>query len=75
MYNWNTETALNALDPIKGLSPEQLNRLDYFARVEGAGSQPTPASPRQRLAAGLLKLAILLDGRAQAALIEAGGHR
>jgi hypothetical protein len=70
MYNWNTETALDALDPIKSFTPDQVNTLEYFAALESRKASG-PSSPRQRLAAGLLKLAILLDGHAQAALQEA----
>ncbi len=73
MYNWNTETALNALDPIKSFTPDQINKLEYFAKIEPQGSNG-PAPLRRRLAGGLLKLAILLDGPAQAALLEAQGR-
>ena len=74
MYNWiSTDGALDALDPIAGMTPEQANRLAYFS--EAATGRGTSGPVRQRLAGGLLKLAIMLDPRAQAALIEAGSQR
>ena len=70
MYEWGmTETALNALEPERYFTPEQRARTDYFAMVDGGKASPGPL--RQRLAATLMKLAIALDGQAQAAL---AGH-
>jgi hypothetical protein len=67
MYEWgSTETALNALEPERYFTPEQRARRDYVAMIHGG--KPSPGPLRQRLAATLMKLAIALDGQAQAAL-------
>jgi hypothetical protein len=75
MNTWiSTDAALDALDPIAAMTAEQEGRLAYFSALE-AGRHAAPGSLRQRLAGSLLRLAIMLDPRAQAALIEANSQR
>ena len=67
MYTWGeTEVALDALDPIRHMTPEELARLEYFGKIEAAkGRQP---SLRQRAANALLKVAVALDPAASRAM-------
>ena len=75
MYSWiPTDSALDALDPIATMTPEQVGRLAYFSDLE-AGHRTSAGPLRQRVAGGLVKLAIMLDPRAQKALMEAGSQR
>jgi len=67
MFDWVTmeHKAYEALDPTRRFTPEQFARLDHFSRIESEA----PRTPlRQRAAATLMRLAIALDGHAQAAL-------
>jgi hypothetical protein len=75
MNSWiSIDRALDALDPITEMTPAQSARLAYFSEVESE-ARTSPGSLRRKIAGGLVRLAIMLDPRAQAALIEAGGHR
>ncbi|HEY7268912.1 MAG TPA: hypothetical protein VH951_03715 [Dehalococcoidia bacterium] len=76
MYQWtDINSALNSLDPISGMSHDQLNRIDLYTAAQKPRSAGKAHGLRQRTAAGLLRLAVMLDGRAQLALTEARGQR
>jgi hypothetical protein len=75
MNQWTDITpALDALDPIAHMTRDQRDRLFVMSESQSRAYR-TPTVLRRRLAGGLLKLAILLDGRAQLALTEARGQR
>jgi hypothetical protein len=75
MNQWiDHSSALDSLDPISGMSDGQRNRLAYYSEAEERHAS-APGGMRHLVAAGLLKVAIMLDGRAQIALTEARGQR
>jgi hypothetical protein len=67
MYTWGeTEIALDALDPIRHMTPEQVAKLEFFSKIEAG--KTGHSSLRHWVANALLKVAVALDPAASRAM-------